>query len=223
MSNSIRNEDGIWINSQIFREDALHFKKYGYYTAEPWGSPNWFEFWEDRRNRIINGYESCGVKITGDHYFYLNFCPIQRTEDTTGKKSKKVTDFADFWDGDYNYFWAREIARDGIATALDKEEEFDEYCRLDGITDAQKLLKLKEYFESLQLDVKIEPNYLDGGYNIIVGKSRRKGYSFKNAAIGVKNFITRPGLHTVYGAYEKKYILPTGIMGMAFKYLNFIL
>lgn len=222
MSNSIRNEDGIWINSQIFREDALHFKKYGYYTAEPWGSPNWFEFWEDRRNRIINGYESCGVKITGDHYFYLNFCPIQRTEDTTGKKSKKVTDFADFWDGDYNYFWAREIARDGIATALDKEEEFDEYCRLDGITDAQKLLKLKEYFESLQLDVKIEPNYLDGGYNIIVGKSRRKGYSFKNAAIGVKNFITRPGLHTVYGAYEKKYIIPTGIMGMAFKYLNFI-
>mgnify|MGYP003592452742 CR=1 FL=1 len=84
----VRNKDGIWINSQVFREDALHFQKHGYYCADPWGSPAWYEYWNDRRNRIINGYVSQGVKVTGDHYFYLNFCPIMKTEDTTSKKSK---------------------------------------------------------------------------------------------------------------------------------------
>ena len=94
----VRNPDGIWINSQLFREDALHFQKYGHYCSDPWGSPAWYEYWTDRRNRIINGYTVGGVKITGDHYFYLNFCPIMKTEDTTVRRSKKIREFPDFWD-----------------------------------------------------------------------------------------------------------------------------
>lgn len=218
---AVRNPDGIWINSQIFREDALHFQKYGYYTSDPWGSPAWYEYWEDRRDRIMNGYESCGVKITGDHYFYLNFCPIRKTEDTTLKKSKKITDFPDFWDGDYNYFWCRDIARDGIIDALGKQEEFDKFCEVHKDT-LEQALEAKRYFEGLNLEVKIEKDYLFGGYNLIVGKSRRKGYSFKNAAIGVKNYVTRPETVTAYGAYEKKFLIPKGIFTMALNYLNFI-
>ena len=107
---SIRNPDGIWINTEVFREEARKFQKYGSYCLDPWGSPDWFTYWQEQRRRVINGYTSGGVKITGDHYFYLNFCPILKVEDTTLKKSSKVTDFPDFWDGDYNYFWAREIA-----------------------------------------------------------------------------------------------------------------
>lgn len=221
ITDSIRNKDGLWINTSVFREDALHFKKYGYYTADPWGSPAWFDFWNDRRRRIIDGYEVGGARITGDHYFYLNFCPIMKTEDTSKKKSKKVRDFGDFWDGDYNYFWAREIARDGIVDALRKEEEFDTFCTVH-VEDIKQLEQQKKYFESLHLDIKIEPNYLKGGYNLIVGKSRRKGYSFKNAAVGVKNYITRPESLTIYGAYEKKFLYPKGIFTMATNYLDFI-
>ena len=44
---SVRNPDGIWINTQCFREAANHFVKYGYYTADPWGSPAWFEYWQE--------------------------------------------------------------------------------------------------------------------------------------------------------------------------------
>lgn len=203
----IRNKDGIWINSQLFREEALHYQKHKYYCSAPWGSLDWEKYWKEQRNRIINGYEVGGARITGDHYFYLNFCPILRTEDTSIKKSKKTIDFPDFWDGDYNYFWAREIAREGIVDAL----------RLKDTAQPKE-----ELFKRLVLDIRIPKEYLDGGYNLVVGKSRRKGFSYKNASIGVKNYITKPGSLSVYGAYEKKYLYPKGVFTMASNYINYI-
>lgn len=218
----VRSKDGIWINSQVFREDALHFQKHGYYCADPWGSPAWYAYWTDRRDRIINGYESGGAKITGDHYFYLNFCPILKTEDTTARRSRKIRDFPDFWDGDYNYFWTREIAFKGVIEPLGKQEEWDSFTTLH-VDTKEQALKLKSYLESLHLEVKIEPDYLTGGWNLIVGKSRRKGYSFKNAAIGVKNYITDVESLTIYGAYEKKYLTGAkAIFPMVLAYVNFI-
>jgi hypothetical protein len=222
---SIRNPDGIWINTEVFREEARKFQKYGAYCLDPWGSPDWFTYWQEQRNRTINGYSSGGVKITGDHYFYLNFCPILKVEDMNAKKSAKITDFPDFWDGDYNYFWAREIAFNGIVDGLGVQSEFEETCRVHAKTlpeaEAQKKA-LEELFKGLQLEVKIEANYLTGGYNLIVGKSRRKGYSYKNAAIAVKNYLCYPKALTIFAAYEKKFLYPKGIYTMASNYLNFI-
>lgn len=223
--NSVRNPDGIWINTEVFREEARKFQKYGAYCLDPWGSPDWFSYWQEQRNRIIQGYRVGGVKITGDHYFYLNFCPILKVEDTTSKKSSKITDFPDFWDGDYNYFWAREIAFNGIVDGLGVPTEFDEMCRFEAKTlpEAEAHKKaLEKLFAGLQLEVKIEVDYLKGGYNLIVGKSRRKGYSYKNAAIAVKNYLCYPRALTIFGAYEKKFLYPKGIFTMASNYLNFI-
>ena len=76
--NSIRNKDGHWVNTEVFREEARHFEKYGYYCPDPWGSPSWVNYWEQQLNRCTNGYEVGGARITGDHYFYLNFCPMLR-------------------------------------------------------------------------------------------------------------------------------------------------
>jgi hypothetical protein len=222
---AIRNPDGIWINTEVFREEARKFQRYNAYCLDPWGSPDWFTYWQEQRNRIINGYSSGGVKITGDHYFYLNFCPILKVEDMNAKKSAKVTDFPDFWDGDYNYFWAREIAFNGIVDGLGVQTEFDETCRIHAKTlpeaEAQKKA-LEELFKGLQLEVRIEVDYLTGGYNLIVGKSRRKGYSYKNAAIAVKNYLCYPKALTIFAAYEKKFLYPKGIFTMASNYLNFI-
>jgi len=206
--NSIRNPDGIWINAEVFREEARKFQKYGAYCLDPWGSPDWFTYWQEQRNRIINGYSVGGVKVTGDHYFYLNFCPILKVEDMNAKKSAKITDFPDFWDGDYNYFWSREIAFNGIVDGL-------------GIP-VEESTNLSELFKGLQLEVNIDEAYLNGGYNLIVGKSRRKGYSYKNAAIAVKNYLCYPKALTIFAAYEKKFLYPKGIYTMASNYLNFI-
>jgi len=225
---AIRNPDGIWINSQVFREEALNFKKYGKYCADPEGSPDWENYWQTQRRRCRDGYSVGGVRITGDHYFYLNFCPILKVEEKDGpkvrgrqvRKGSKDTDFADFWDGDYNFYWAREIARNGVIESglLTPEEAYDVY----NLPDAEQLLKAQQLFDQLGLAYKIEPDYLFGGYNLIVGKSRQRGYSFKNASVGVVNYLTRPNLATIFGAEDKKYLYPKGIFTMANNYLNFI-
>lgn len=217
---SIRNPEGIWINTSVFKEEGNHFMKHGYYISDPWGSPAWYNYWIEQRKRIINGYSVGGVKITGDHYLYLNFCPIQKVDDTSGHKSKKIKGFPDFWDGDYNYFWVREIAREGLLDSyVDDEEEKKRIIELDSLDQA---LELKKLFESLHLEVKIEVDFLRGGFNLIVGKSRRKGYSYKNASVAVRNYYTKPNSLTIFNAYEKKFLYPKGIMTMATNYINFI-
>jgi hypothetical protein len=219
---SVRNENGLWINTSYFREAALHFQKYGYYISAPWGSKDWLDYWTEERRRCIEGYQMGGARITGDHYFYLNYFPIKKTEDTSAKKSKKVEDFPDFWDGDYNYFWIRLIARDGVLDAMRLDKKLHE--RITDLDKDIKQEKLNILYKSLGLEVKVKPHALEGGFNLIVGKSRRKGYSFKNASIGVKNYLTVPKSATYYTAYEKKYLYPakSAIFTMAVSTLDFM-
>ena len=193
---SVRNKDGHWVNTEVFREEAKHFEKYGYYCPDPWGSPSWQMYWEEQMNRCIRGYEVGGAKVTGDHYFYMNFCPIMRVEKGAGgRKAKKLAGFPDFWDGDYNFEWITEIAYNGI--------------------DRKDLNKL-------HLEVSIEDEFLDGGRHVIVGKSRRKGYSFKNAAKVANMYNTVRNSLSLIGAFEKKYLYPEGTMGMVTDYINFL-
>lgn len=217
---AIRNPDGLWINTSAFREAGNHFMKHGYYCPDPWGSPDWIDFWMQERDRCLNGLTVGGASITGGHYFYLNYCPIQRVEDTQKTKSIKIKGFPDFWDGDYNYFWVREIARNGILDSCKVVETEQE--TIFNLPDEEKTAKLKEYLDKLHLEVKILPDHLGGGYDVIVGKARRKGYSYKNASVSALNFHHRPNSYTMYMAYEKKYLYPKGIMSMAKDYINFI-
>ena len=216
---SIRNANGQWINTEVFREPARHFQKHGYYVADPHGSPAWFEYWSEQRRRCMKGFSVGGAKITGAHYFYLNFCPIMKVEDMFAKKSKKVKDFPDFWDGDYNYFWVREIAKEGVFSASDDDNAKEAVLQLDDVAQA---VELKSLFEGLNLEVKIKTDYLRGGFNIIVGKSRRKGYSYKSAAVASNNYFTKPNSLTIFGAYEKKFLYPKGLFTMAANNIHFI-
>jgi hypothetical protein len=42
------------------------------------------EWWENERYRCLNGFEVGGVRITGAHYFYLNFWRIKSKDRTKG-------------------------------------------------------------------------------------------------------------------------------------------
>ena len=219
----IRTPQGLWINTQAFREEALNFQKTGVYTPDPWGSPAWVEYWEEQRRRILYGYEVSGAKITGEHYFYLNFCPISRAEDVNSKRSKKVLDFPDFWDGDYNYFWVREIARKGVLEAILGTDQLDLIERIEGLEDADhREEKIKKYLDSLHLHVVINPKHYMGGLNLVVGKSRRRGYSYKTASTAVRNYLTNPNSLWIMAAYESRFLFPKGLMTMALNYINFI-
>lgn len=219
MMDSVRNAESIWVNSSPFREEARRFTESGFYCQEAAESANWYTYWREQRRRCMEGYQSSGARITGDHYFYLNFCQIERVLDTNHRITRKVTGFPDFWDGDYNYFWVREIARNGVAKALLSPEEYAVFQTLP-LTDQQ--MKAIELYKSLHLGVSIMPECLLGGFNLIVGKSRRKGYSYKNAAIASNNFFTKPNSLTILDAYERKFLYPKGAYSMVVDNINFV-
>lgn len=229
----IRNSDGIWINSQVFREEAIHFHKYGYYCADAIGTPSYYEYWDEQERRCREGYSVGGAHITGHHYFYLNFTYILLTEADDDevvkrirkkKASQKKSAPPDFWDGDYNYFWALELAWDGIYNTSVNHGIItnDEADRIYQLPEQEKTKETIKLLDMYGLDYKIEPKYLEGGYNLIVGKARRKGYSYKNSAVCVNIYNTIPESLTIIGAFDTRYLYPRGTMGMATKYINHV-
>lgn len=250
MQNKVRDNNSKWINSNVFREEAIKFIKNGTYCNAPIGTPDWFAYWEEQLDRCINGYEVDGHKITGHHYFYLNFTQIQIVEEADDDEesvvANKITRNPDFWDGDYDYFWSLEIARNGLFTkytqvpstpeerkqynALQKElkqlqkELGDNYkhSKIYQDTKAKRDEISQAVLDRLMLRVKPHLDYVNGGYHMIVGKSRRKGYSYKDGAICANVYNTTRNAQIIIGASEKKFLYPKGTMGMASDYLNFL-
>jgi len=106
-------------NTDKYRQAALHFQKYDYYTSAPKGTTAYKSYWDEETKRCLEGYTAFdGNRITGYHYFYLNYCPIlllrkEQVIDRRGRKRtihKRVRDFPDFWDSDYEYFHMVEYA-----------------------------------------------------------------------------------------------------------------
>lgn len=250
MHYEIRDKNNKWLNSDVFREEAIRFRENGTYCAAPHGTPDWLSYWEEQLDRCINGYTVGDQKITGHHYAYLNFTEIQIVvsdeDDEDSAVAIKETRPPDFWDGDYDYFWALEIAKNGLFTkntlVPSTNEEKIEYRKYQkeirllkkekgrGYASTVEYLELKNkrdiisqaVLDRLGLRVKPHLDYVNGGYHMIVGKSRRKGYSYKNGAICANTYNTVRNAQVVIGAYEKKFLYPKGTMGMASDYINYL-
>lgn len=220
----IRDSDGKWLNSAVFREEGIKFMKNGYYCSHPKDSADFMDYWTEQLKRCENGYEVRGHKITGHHYSYLNFSEIEVADDSDpdAVSTIKETKPPDFWDGDYDYYWSLEIAKNGlfskyaIATSLSEKMVYKQLPPDEQANEKQRILK------RIGLRVIPHPDYLDGGNHMIVGKSRRKGYSFKNADICKNTYNTTRKSLCVIGAFDKKYLYPKGTMDMASKYLSYI-
>jgi len=95
-----------------FRQTAITFQKTGRFThLRPNGNPNseYMKWLKEEVRRCIEGYvrPSDGEWITGDYYFFLNYCPILQADTsdsgkTKGKKmAKRISDFPKVWEGHY--------------------------------------------------------------------------------------------------------------------------
>ena len=149
----------MFVNTQLFRTEALSFLKNGYYCPYPRGTAGYKDYWDEQTKRCIEGYEVGGVKITGLHYAYLNFAKIERVPEGAKKvngKTRKVMSFPDFWDGDFEYFWEVEFAK-------------------------------------------------NNHQHLIVAKSRRKGFSFKNAFMCAHQYNFERNSRAIIGAYIQDY------------------
>jgi hypothetical protein len=173
-----------FVNTKYFSEAGNYYLKNKVYTHALPGTLEHRAFWNEEVRRCKEGYSVADVKITGDHYFYLNYSPIRRVVyDKTGKATKAVSkgiSLPDFWDGDYEFFWAKEIARNGI-----------------------------EQSDYLKLNLHSKIKDLSGGKHLICGKSRRKGFSFKNASIVLKEYLLNRGSKSLIASFEEKYAKDT--------------
>lgn len=104
------------VNTREFSRDAQHFIKHGHYIDAPAGTPEYYDYWDEQRERCLEGYTIGDTTITGYHYFYLNFSQILRVDDKAmesveATSAEKLQTFPAFWDGDYHFFNAVDKAR----------------------------------------------------------------------------------------------------------------
>ena len=135
--------DFIFVGTEIFSRIADFYEKHGCYCLEPDDSPNAIKFWQREMDRRVKGVQAyCKlyikdipaylaaksdaerkallhkVRITGDHYNYLNYGRIERAPNEKERKQldkegrfkvNTVEGFPRFWDGDYWNFKIDEL------------------------------------------------------------------------------------------------------------------
>lgn len=135
--------DFVFVGTEIFSRVADFYEKHGCYCLEPDDSPNAVKFWQREMDRRVKGVQAyCKlyikdipaylaaksdaerkallhkVRITGDHYNYLNYGRIDRAPNEKERKQldkeglfkvHTVAGFPRFWDGDYWNFKIDEL------------------------------------------------------------------------------------------------------------------
>ena len=92
-----------------FRPTAIHYQKYKKLTnLRPNPNPNseYGKWFKEEVRRCREGYirYSDGEWITGDMYFFLNYCPILLTKIVDKRKALRIWDFPEVWEGHYLKF-----------------------------------------------------------------------------------------------------------------------
>jgi hypothetical protein len=110
----------ITVNTSYFQETANYFTKHGRYDDGDVGTYEYYEFWDRELERCDTGMKVGDMKITGDHYFYLNHWPIWLTktiEDqlygeilSNRRHGSREFTFPEFWDVDWDFFNEFELA-----------------------------------------------------------------------------------------------------------------
>lgn len=201
------SEDIAFVNTSELTASGRNYIKTGKYTkAHPkFDKKEYNAFWDQEEDRCINGmtvpgkliknkdgqYELQQIHITGEHYGYLNYAEIKRSKEFTEAKGvlfgptgeaitkiqsqsgTKEFSLPSFWDGDYYFFKAVELAR-------------------------------------------------NIGKHLVVGKARRKGYSYKNGWLvaSMANFMRRS--NSVVGAYDDASLTDDGTMNKVQNFLDHI-
>ena len=135
--------DFVFVGTEIFSRVADFYEKHECYCLEPDDSPNAIKFWQREMDRRVKGVQAyCKlyikdipaylaaksdaerkallhkVRITGDHYNYLNYGRIERAPNEKERKQldkegrfkvNTVEGFPRFWDGDYWNFKIDEL------------------------------------------------------------------------------------------------------------------
>lgn len=106
----INDKQGLDFNPEWFIQARKTYQQTGHYSEYLFGSKAFADFWDLQFDRCRNGMESHGYKITGDHYFFLNFYQLPNL-DTAKAGIGRAIDFPDFYVAQYEWFHYLEMCK----------------------------------------------------------------------------------------------------------------
>lgn len=171
-------------NTDYFRPIAVHYKQYGCITRlRPNPNPNseYGKWIREEIRRCFLGYirPSDGAWITGDMYFFLNYCPIVKVKHIKGKRGIRIVDFPDFLEGQWLKYMYIEQAKNNAkhGAELAKRGAGKSYCM------AAILAK----------------RFILGEYDTVSKKITKKVESF--VASYLKNYLNEDGILNKFESY----------------------
>ena len=100
----ITEEEGLDFDPAPFCETGRIYTETGSYTDYPKGSKPYADFWREQLKRCTEGYTIGKYRITGDHYFFLNFYRMDIVDDTAKAASGDQESFPKFAIEQYKWF-----------------------------------------------------------------------------------------------------------------------
>jgi hypothetical protein len=187
-----------FINTKEFSPAAKHYRRYGRYDDGEYNTRTWIQYWDEEFKRCAEGFSVGGEKITGRHYFALNYAAVDIVDKTVtdfNVTGERKLGFMNFWDEHYNFFWVKEIAKNGIS---------------------------KEDYVNLNLDISINPEHLNGNKHVLWLKPRGVGASIVGGADTAYNYFLKKKSSTFNVANDSAYLIKDGIISKFIVMRDFI-
>ena len=99
----IDEERGLDFDPSWFTEARDYKLETGKYCDSPKNSRLYRQYWDEQYRRCNEGYEVNGYRLTGDHYFFLNFYILKGTKTDKSGGGRK-DQYPQFFSKQYEYF-----------------------------------------------------------------------------------------------------------------------
>ena len=100
----ITMDEGLDFDPDAFTEVGRLYDQTGSYTEYPKGSKLYADFWREQLKRCVEGYTVGKYRVTGDHYFFLNFYRMRTVPEDMAAGSGRLEAFPSFHAKQYEFF-----------------------------------------------------------------------------------------------------------------------
>lgn len=100
----INETEGLDFDPTPFIEVGQVYQRTGRYTAHKKGSKPYVDFWREQIRRCVEGYTVGKYRVTGDHYFFLNFYRMGIINDKKKAGTGSEESFPFFTSKQYEFF-----------------------------------------------------------------------------------------------------------------------
>lgn len=189
--NPIKNANQIYLKFKdvaFFAEPSNEFRKEKKYCPFIPDTSGWNKYWDDLEDKIENGFEIEGVRITGRHFFVINFGRFRAIPvDEYGHQISKYRIWTFLRFLDHQYYMMNELEESLLEGHYKTWDKYHKWFPLKTRMDYD-LLKLQSFISS---------------------KGRRKGWT-ATIALGIfnYNFTFVESSMNILAAYEKSHYGP---------------